>query len=198
MTESHAHKIVSQEEAGIRLDRCLRLWIPQLPQSLIEKAARKGHLKVEGVKAKPSLRVETGQSISFPKSFLTLENEVLQKQPLLLTKAEKKWLNDLILYQNEDIVVLNKPAGIAVQGGTKQTKPLDALLKIFDESATPRLVHRIDQDTSGILVFARTLPMSPIKKKALFPCPFLKSQIRFGRKFKLIPKTGSRPQPIIA
>lgn len=159
-------KTVSTEEGGARLDRCLRLWIPKLPQSLIEKAARKGYLKVDEVKAKPSLRVEEGQQVSFPQSFLNLDLTLLPKKLLSLTQAERKWLQELILYQDKDIVVLNKPSGIAVQGGTKQRKSLDAMMDIYDEAAKPRLVHRLDQETSGVLVLARSLPMARWLTKA--------------------------------
>ena len=151
---------VAAEENGIRLDRCLRLWIPHLPQSLIEKAARKGTLRVQDAKAKPSTRVEEGQTLSFPESFLNLEAEVQRKTLNVLTQAERKWLKALILFEDSDIVVLNKPAGIAVQSGTKQRRSLDAMLEGYYEDCKPRLVHRLDMDTSGVMVFAKTLPMA--------------------------------------
>jgi 23S rRNA pseudouridine955/2504/2580 synthase len=160
MAEELIEKIVSYEESGIRLDRCLRLWVPHLPQSLIEKAARKGILKVQGTKAKPSTRVEEGNTVSFPKSFLGLQEEGPENKAKILTAADKKWLKGLILYEDADIVVLNKPAGIAVQSGTKQTKSLDALMALYFEDCKPRLVHRLDLDTSGVLVMAKTLPMA--------------------------------------
>jgi 23S rRNA pseudouridine955/2504/2580 synthase len=167
-TQSSSLKKVTQEEAGTRLDRCLRLWIPKLPQSLIEKAVRKGILKVDGIKAKASFRVNLGQEVSFPASFLNLKEEPSQQKTLslTLTQAERKWLKSLILFQNEDILVLNKPAGISVQRGTKQYKALDDMLRFYDEELIPRLVHRLDQDTSGVLVFARSLPMARWLTKA--------------------------------
>lgn len=151
---------VSSEESGIRLDRCLRLSIPHLPQGLIEKAARKGILRIEDTKAKPSTRVEEGQILTFPKSFLTLKPEVEKKKQNVLTHAERKWLKGLILYEDSDILVLNKPAGIAVQSGTKQRRSLDVMLAGYYEDCKPRLVHRLDMDTSGVMVFAKTLPMA--------------------------------------
>lgn len=153
-------KIAALDEDGVRLDRCLRIWIPHLPQSLIEKAARKGLLKINGLKAKPRDRVEEGQTISFPKSFEELTHEIPIQPLVTLTVAERKWLKDLILYQDDDIVVLNKPIDISVQGGTGQTRSLDAMMTVYDDTCTPRLVHRLDQETSGVLVFARTLPMA--------------------------------------
>lgn len=159
-TEELAQKIVSGEESGVRLDRCLRLWIPHLPQGLIEKAARKGILKVEGNKALPKTRIEEGQTISFPKTFLALDEEAKPKELQPLTHAERKWIKELFLYEDNDLLVLNKPAGIAVQSGTKQKKSLDSMLVRYYEDIKPRLVHRLDKDTSGVLVIAKTLPMA--------------------------------------
>jgi 23S rRNA pseudouridine955/2504/2580 synthase len=160
MVEELVEKNVRDEESGIRLDRCLRLWIPSLPQGLIEKAARKGHLRIQGGKAKPSTRVEEGQIVSFPKAFLNLSHDAPQKRQKVLTAADKKWLKELILFENNEIIVINKPAGIAVQSGTKQSKSLDAMMEAYMEDCKPRLVHRLDRDTSGVLVFAKTLSMA--------------------------------------
>lgn len=153
-------KIVSQDHDGIRLDRCLRLWIPHLQQSVIEKAARKGQLLVEGKKAKPALRVQEGQTILYPAFFAELTEENEPKKVMTLTTADKKWLKSLIMYEDADLLVLNKPPGIAVQGGTNQRKSLDAMLIAFYEDCKPRIVHRLDLETSGVLVFAKTLPMA--------------------------------------
>lgn len=155
-----AEKVVTQDEADVRVDRCLRLWVPKLPQGLIEKAARKGLLRIEGDKVKPSSRVKEGQKVSFPESFLSLDLQLEKKKPKVLTRADRQWLKSLIIYEDKDMVVLNKPAGVPVQSGTKQTKSLDALFETFYEDCKPRLVHRLDLDTSGVLVFAKTLPFA--------------------------------------
>lgn len=157
---------VTREEAHTRFDKCLRLWIPHLPQSLIEKAARKGLVQVDGAKAKPSQRVEEGQTLLFPEEFLLIERGV-EKRPLKSLAAEdKKWLKSLILYEDAALMVLNKPAGIAVQGGTKQHKSLDTMMKAYDEKTKTRLVHRLDRDTSGLLVFAKSLPVARVLTRA--------------------------------
>src|SRR3990167_4748442 len=153
-------KAVSTEEEGMRLDRCLRLWAPGLPQGLIEKAARKGTLKIDAKKALPKSRVAKDQTISFPKSFLSLEGERKPKITYPLTQAERKWIKGMILYEDGDLLILNKPPGLAVQGGTKQGKSLDTLLIRYFEDAKPRLVHRLDKDTSGVFIIAKTLPMA--------------------------------------
>lgn len=161
-TKDLSVKTVSAEEGGARLDRCLRLWCAHLPQSLLEKASRKGLLTINGKKAKPADRVQEGQTIAFPSSFLSISGPTSTPtaKPVVLTKAERAWIQNMIVYQDKDLFVLNKPAGIAVQSGTQIKKSLDTLMKAFDSKGTPRLVHRLDQDTSGLLVFARTLPMA--------------------------------------
>jgi 23S rRNA pseudouridine955/2504/2580 synthase len=206
---------VSSEESGIRLDRCLRLSIPHLPQGLIEMAARKGILRIEDTKAKPSTRVKEGQILTFPKSFLSLEPEVQKKKPSVLTHAERKWLKDLILYEDSDILVLNKPAGIAVQSGTKQKRSLDVMLEGYYEDCKPRLVHRLDMDTSGVMVFAKTLPMArwlsqsfkertvqkiywalvcgvPSKKEGVISLSLSKKPDALGEKVRVDPEEGVR------
>lgn len=160
MNNTIIERKVSLEEQGLRLDRCLRLWIPHLPQSMIEKAARKKLLKVEGTPAKPAQRLEEGQTLSFPAAFEHCEKRQEEKKPLVLTAADRKWLKSLILYEDKDILVFNKPSGIAVQSGTNQNKSLDAMLLQYDPTCAPRLVHRLDKDTSGVLVVAKTLTMA--------------------------------------
>ncbi|MBY0501576.1 MAG: RluA family pseudouridine synthase [Alphaproteobacteria bacterium] len=215
MAEELIEKIVEDQGNGIRLDRCLRLWISSLPQGLIEKAARKGNLRVQGEKAKPSTRVEEGQIISFPKVFLNLSVDVPQKLLKALTTADKKWLKDLILFEDNDIIVINKPAGIAVQGGTKQSKSLDAMLEAYREDCKPRLVHRLDRDTSGVLVFAKTLSMArwltqafkertvqkvywalvcgvPKKREGVISLPLSKKADAMGEKVRIDQEEGAR------
>lgn len=218
MKEELTQKKVTAEAAGTRLDRCLRLWFPHLPQGAIEKAARKGHLKVEGQKAIPKMRVQDGQTVSFPSAFSTLSPEPLKKEPKPLSLADKKWLKALILYEDDDIVVLNKPAGIAVQKGTKQTKALDEMLRLYFEPAfTPRLVHRLDKETSGVLILAKTLPLArlltkafkeqnvektywavvcgvPQKKEGVIDLPLTKKQAAIGEKVQVDFKEGLKAQ----
>lgn len=209
MENKFIEKKVTADGSGTRLDRCLRLWFPQLPQGAIEKAARKGHLRLEGQKAQPKTRVQEGQLVSFPASFSTLSPEPVQREPKTLTHAERKWLKSLILYEDDEIVVINKPGGIAVQRGTKQTKALDELLGLyFEPDFTPRLVHRLDKDTSGVLIVAKTLPLArlltqafkehkvektywalvcgvPEKKEGIIDLPLTKKQAAQGEKVQV-------------
>ena len=160
MKDEMLEKTVAVEEAGTRLDRCLRLWVPGLPQSMIEKASRKGILQLNGEKAKPSLRVKEGQTVSFPSSFTNLIESLPPKKQDVLSKADRKWLKDHILFEDKEILIVNKPQGISVQGGSKQYKSLDRMFEAYYEDIKPRLVHRLDQDTSGVLVLAKTLPIT--------------------------------------
>lgn len=164
--EPLVEKIVSEEEAGTRLDRCLRLWVPGLPQGMIEKGVRKGLVRLNGEKVKPSFRVELGQRLTFPQTFLTLELKTEKKVQRELTEKDREWIQSLIIYEDKDIVVINKPSGVAVQGGTKQSKSLDAMLNVFYSDVSPKLVHRLDLETSGVLVFAKSLPMARWLTKA--------------------------------
>ncbi len=158
--EGIIEKTVTSDGANTRLDRCLRLWISSLPQGLIEKAARKGLIKVDGSITKPSTRVQEGQTIIFPEDFLQLESSPQKNQRKTLTHADRKQIKSYILYEDHDIVVLNKPAGLPVQGGTKQKKAIDTMLEAYYEDCKPRLVHRLDLDTSGILVLAKSVPLA--------------------------------------
>ena len=160
MAETMIEKTITIAEQGARLDRCLRLWIPHLQQSIIEKAARKGQIRIDGKKVKTSHRVLEGQVLSYPKQFTGLDIEVPQSEDKPLTIADRKWLKSLIIYEDDEMVVINKPAGIPVQKGTNQHKALDALYDAYYQGSKTRLVHRLDKDTSGILVLARTLPMA--------------------------------------
>lgn len=154
------NKAVTTEEKGARLDRCLRLWIPHLQQSLIEKAVRKGEIRVDGRKTKTSARLDVGQSISFPEQFQALADVLPIKTKKPLTHNERKWIKSLIIFEDKDIVVINKPANVPVQKGTKQYKAIDSLMECYYEEQKVRLVHRLDKDTSGVLVLARTLQMA--------------------------------------
>ncbi len=158
--EPMVEKIVSEDEANTRLDRCLRLWVPGLPQGMIEKSVRKGLVRVDENKTKPAERVQLGQRVKFPQEFLTLDIKKNTKSKKELTETDRAWIKSLILYEDAEVLVINKPSGIPVQGGTKQSKSLDAMLKGYYKDIQPKLVHRLDLETSGVLVFAKSLTMA--------------------------------------
>jgi 23S rRNA pseudouridine955/2504/2580 synthase len=149
------NKEVEANEDGMRLDRWFRSHYAHLPHSRLEKLLRTGQVRVDGGRAKASTRLAAGQSIRVPP--LPAAAPVSTPAPKLLSKAERNFLASITLYEDDDLLVLNKPPGIAVQGGTKTIHHLDRLLQGIGDSAKtrPRLVHRLDRDTSGVLVVAK-------------------------------------------
>ena len=150
------HRAVGSDEAEQRLDRWFRRHWPHVSQGRIEKMCRKGEIRVDGARVKASTRVEPGQNVRIPP---LPEDE----RPALQATAPQPVpppadLLDAIVYRDDHMIVLNKPPGLAVQGGSKQTHHLGAMLAglRFGRADDPRLVHRLDRDTSGLLVLART------------------------------------------
>lgn len=143
---------ISAEDSEQRLDRWLKRLFPGLPQNLIQKALRKGDIRANGKKIDSNYRLIENDEIKYP----IFEQNIMFKKE---NKTSRLNIKDYILYQDDDIFVLNKPQGIAVQGGTNIDDCIDnALGQLqFDKKDKPRLVHRLDKDTSGILLLARTL-----------------------------------------
>jgi len=137
-----------------RLDRFLRRVFPQLKQGQIEKMCRKGELRLDGGRVKASTRVGQGQDLRVPPIKPAEPNKSRQEH---VSDADRELITDAVIYEDEHIIAFNKPAGLPVQGGSKQTRHLDGLLNIFArDGARPKLVHRLDKDTSGVLVVARS------------------------------------------
>jgi len=157
MTERSAVETrrVERDEDGMRLDRWFRSHYADLPHSRLEKLLRTGQIRVDGGRAKASMRLAAGQTVRVPP--LPAAASSTSTAAKALTKAERAFLASITLYEDDDIMVLNKPPGIAVQGGTKTTHHLDRLLESLGDSpkTRPRLVHRLDRDTSGVLVVAK-------------------------------------------
>lgn len=147
--------IVAKSEAGMRLDRWLKSRLPGLSFSLTQKLMRKGAIKVNGKKAKGDTRVEPGDTVRVPE----LENAhtPMKHAPRVHDASEAAVLLDNIIYRDDKIIAINKPQGLATQGGSKVRISVDALLDHlkFGAPDRPKLVHRIDKDTSGVLVLAR-------------------------------------------
>lgn len=143
-----------------RLDRWLKKQFPTVPISLIHKYIRQKNIKVNDSKVDINSRVKDGDQVSLYKEFLVLE-PLQEPRVRIKNKHYLKMLDELkdnIIYQDQHILVINKPHGLAVQGGTKISLSVDDLLDDlkFDYPYKPKLVHRIDRDTSGILLLART------------------------------------------
>ena len=147
-------KRVSQAEDGMRLDRWFKTHYASLPHSRLEKLLRTGQVRVDGGRAKASTRLAEGQTIRVP----PLPDVAPAPAPRHgLSKADRDFLAAITLYEDDDLLVLNKPSGIAVQGGTKTLHHIDRLLEGLGDGpeTRPRLVHRLDRDTSGVLVVAK-------------------------------------------
>ncbi|BBK30237.1 23S rRNA pseudouridine955/2504/2580 synthase [Stella humosa] len=146
---------VDPGESEIRLDRWFKRHFPELIHGRLEKLLRTGQVRVDGKRATAGQRVSTGQVIRVP----PLGEAPTEAQPPRPVAArDVSMIRALVLHQDQHMIVLNKPAGLAVQGGTGTPRHLDGMLEAlrFDAAERPRLVHRLDRDTSGVFVIART------------------------------------------
>jgi 23S rRNA pseudouridine955/2504/2580 synthase len=149
---------VSEKEGGVRLDRWVKRRMP-MTQGELEKLLRTGQIRVDGARAKANTRLEAGMSVRLPPfaSKTAKDSDGPWSAPKKPNAKALAFLKPLILYEDEDMFVLNKPAGIAVQGGTGQGgRHIDGMLDaLSDGEHRPRLVHRLDKATSGLLIIAR-------------------------------------------
>lgn len=147
---------VSAGEADIRVDRWFKRHFPALKHGKLEKLLRTGQVRVDGGRAKASTRLAEGQTIRIP----PIAEEVdapKRRQTVEISPEDRNWIRSLILHSDDDVIALNKPPGIAVQGGRKVSRHIDGLLGALAEPGEerPKLVHRLDRDTSGVLLIAR-------------------------------------------
>lgn len=148
---------VAPEDAEIRLDRWFKRHFPDLGHGRLEKLLRTGQIRLDGKRVDASNRIAVGQRIRVPP--LPPAPPADAKPPRLApSAADTKLLQERVLYRDAEVIVINKPEGLAVQGGTGTNRHLDGLLDAlrFDAKERPRLVHRLDKDTSGVLVLARS------------------------------------------
>jgi 23S rRNA pseudouridine955/2504/2580 synthase len=150
--------IASADESGMRLDRFFEARFPGLSFSHIQRIIRKGEVRLNGKRADPKDRLETGQQVRIPPLKLN------QPKPASRLSAEdektRDFLKSITLHEDDDVLVLNKPMGLAVQGGSGTTRHLDGMLEVLRapgvDGQRPRLVHRLDKDTAGCLLVAKT------------------------------------------
>ena len=144
---------VDPGEDGVRLDRWFRRRWPHVSQIQIQKLARSGQIRVDGARAKPDQRLAAGEMIRVP----PLPDAPKPGDKPGLDPRDIAYAKSLVIYEDEEVLVINKPSGLAVQGGTKTTQHVDRLLSAWGEGLErPRLVHRLDRDTSGVLVLGKT------------------------------------------
>ena len=156
MTPTDETATVQGSEGTLRLDRWFKRHYPGLGHGQLEKLLRTGRIRVDGKRAKAGDRIEPGQAIRFPA--LNGAAPPPRPAPHPQRPSDQAMLQAAILHVDEMVIVLNKPPGLAVQGGTATERHLDGLLDglRFGNEERPRLVHRLDKETSGILVLART------------------------------------------
>jgi 23S rRNA pseudouridine955/2504/2580 synthase len=157
---------VSVADGAVRLDRWFRRHYPSLAHGRLEKLLRTGQIRVDGKRAKAADRVAAGQEIRVP-PFCEIQ-PIGPPAPQRISAKDAAMLEDAILHRDDEVIVLNKPHGLAVQGGTGSERHLDGLLDAlrFGHQERPRLVHRLDKDTSGVLVIARSAAAAALLTRA--------------------------------
>ena len=162
---------VEADDDGIRLDRWFRRHYPALGHGALEKLLRTGQVRLDGKRAKASERLTAGQMLRLPpqlKSATEASTNPQGKHPQAGEK-ERTFAEGLVIHKDPAVLVLNKPSGLASQGGSGITKHIDGMLDLlaFGKKQRPRLVHRLDRDTSGVLVVARNVPAAAALAKSL-------------------------------
>jgi 23S rRNA pseudouridine955/2504/2580 synthase len=149
---------VTPDESGMRVDRFLEARFPGLSFSHIQRVIRKGELRVNGKRAQPKDRLQAGQAVRIPPLRLDAPKPVSPENAA--AAATRAFLKSITLYEDADVLVLNKPMGLSVQGGSGTVRHVDGMLEVLrgpgPDGQRPRLVHRLDKDTAGCLLVART------------------------------------------
>ena len=159
---------VAPDDDGIRLDRWFKRHHPDTSFTTIAKWARTGQLRVDGARAAPGDRIAAGQVLRVPPAEPAHETERPKRERPPLTDDEATFARELVIHKDAQALVLNKPPGLATQGGTKTTQHVDGLLDAlqYEAEGRPKLVHRLDKDTSGALLVARTARAAAFFSKA--------------------------------
>ena len=163
-----ATKTVTVDESGQRLDRWFKKHFPALPHAKLEKLLRTGQVRIDGGRAKASDRIEEGQTIRIP----PLSDGLLKQRESAAPKIppeDDALMQSLVIHRDAQVIALNKPHGLASQGGSGIARSVDSMLDAlrFGKDQRPRLVHRLDRDTSGVLLIARTVPATRALSEAL-------------------------------
>jgi 23S rRNA pseudouridine955/2504/2580 synthase len=147
---------VTPDEIGMRIDRFLEARFPGLAFSHIQRIIRKGELRVNGRRVQPKDRLAADAKVRIPP--LRLDQPRPRSARSEADDKTRAFLKSITLYEDADVLVLNKPMGLAVQGGSGTVRHLDGLLEVLQEPGgqRPRLVHRLDKDTAGCLLVAKT------------------------------------------
>ena len=147
---------IPEKEHGTRLDRCIRRLLGKINQSLLEKLLRSGMILLDGKKAKSSIKVSYGQVLNYSQKISFEKPYNIKKLKKNNVTYYKNLFNKIFVKETSEYIIINKPSGLSVQGGSKQKFHVDDMLKcISSDNVTLKLVHRIDKDTSGLLMIAK-------------------------------------------
>lgn len=158
------NKEVSMAEDGQRIDRWLKKHFPDIGFGQMQKMLRTGQVRIDGKRAKPDTKLAAGQTVRIPPQ---LGNpDVKPPVPKKISDEDAAFIQSLVLYKDDHIIALNKPSGMATQGGSKVKRHIDGLLEgLCFDGDKPKLVHRLDRDTSGVLLLARTVKAAALLGK---------------------------------
>mgnify|MGYP000118594560 FL=1 len=147
-------KKVKAEDDGMRLNRWFMKYYPNLTLGRLQKLLRTKQIKVDGKRAETSLKLAAGSEVRVPPMDEQPETGANRSE---ISRRDAEFILSLVIYKDDNIIVLNKPSDLAVQGGTNTSRHVDGMLEAlrFELNEKPKLVHRIDKDTSGVLVLAR-------------------------------------------
>jgi len=157
MTSRVQTRAVADDEAGLRLDRWFQRHFPELGHGALHKLLRTGQVRIDGKRAEGKDRIEPGQTIRLPPGVTSAPPPKPREIPTVSDRDAQE-IRSLVIHKDDQVIVLNKPPGLAVQGGTGTERHVDGMLDAlrFGYEERPRLVHRLDKDTSGLLLIART------------------------------------------
>ncbi|TVQ83508.1 MAG: RluA family pseudouridine synthase [Micavibrio sp.] len=163
MTEKHGvqTRIIEEKDAGMRLDRWFQNHFPNLKFGHLQRLCRSGQIRVDGGRVKGATRLEAGQELRIPPLDFEAASPVeknIKTKDYRLTEEDRSLLRGFLLYEDENLMAVNKPAGLAVQGGSRQKRHLDGILTAAAKESggqRPHLVHRLDLETSGVFLLAK-------------------------------------------
>jgi 23S rRNA pseudouridine955/2504/2580 synthase len=149
--------VVAADDDGIRLDRWFKRHLADVSFNLVSRWARTGQIRVDGARASPGDRIAAGQTIRVPPAEAPKPVRAKPSRPAL-SDEQTEYARSMVIHKDAQAIVLDKPPGLATQGGTKTTEHVDGLLDAlqFEAEGRPKLVHRLDKDTSGALLLARS------------------------------------------
>ncbi len=185
---------VEELDADIRLDRWFKRHYADLTHGELQKMLRDKNIKVNGKKARADLRVSLGDEITFPDSLEKAETKETEQE---VSEKDALWLQSMVIYKDREMIAINKPSGLAVQGGGAITRHLDAMLGALSFGMRrPKLVHRLDRDTSGVLLLGRSAQAASWLAAAFRSREMHKTYLAVVQG-KVKPKTGEINAPLL-